>query len=116
MRTPERSRAPEADRTPWMRRSSRDEKVPESVLRIAANAVPSPQRHVQHVRDDPAPDAVHGLLEEGQSLTPAVQDGHDQAATRRELPDQRRRDVGHAAVTQIRSYGACSRYPSAPSP
>jgi hypothetical protein len=64
-------------------------------VRIAADAVLSLQRHVQHVRDDLAPDAVDCLLENGQSLARALHDGHDQpAAACRELLDQRRWDIG----------------------
>jgi len=61
-----------------------------SVVRIAADAIPSPQRHVQHVGDD----AVHGALEERESLAGAFQDGRDEPASRRELLDERWRDVG----------------------
>jgi hypothetical protein len=63
-------------------------------VRIASNAVPSAQRHVQDVREDLAPDAVRGLLEQGESLAHAFQDGRDQPAPRRELLDQWRRDIG----------------------
>src|SRR5215211_4549035 len=65
-----------------------------SVVRIAGNAVASPEGHVQHVREDLAPDAVHGLLQKGESLAPALDDGRDQPAPRRELLNQGWRDVG----------------------
>jgi hypothetical protein len=39
-----------------------------SGVRIASNAVASPQRHVQHVGEDRAPDAVDGLLQKRESL------------------------------------------------
>ena len=51
----------------------------------------------------PAPDAVHGPLEKGESLARAFYDGRDQPATRRELLHQRRRDVGAGRRDEIRS-------------
>src|SRR5919198_3017293 len=61
---------------------------------LASDAVASLQRHVQHVGEDRAPDAVTGLLEKGESLARAFDDGRNQPPLRRELLDQRRRDTG----------------------
>jgi hypothetical protein len=68
--------------------------IARSGARIASDAVASPQRHVQHVRDDLAPEAVRGLLEQGEALARAVYGGRDQPSPCRELLDQWRRDIG----------------------
>jgi hypothetical protein len=64
-----------------------------SVAWMASDAILSLQRHVQDVREDLAPDVVRGLLEKGESLPRALDDGRNQSAPRRELLDQWRRGV-----------------------
>jgi hypothetical protein len=83
-------------------------------VRIAANAVPSPQRHVQHVREDRAPDTVDGLLEKGESLARAIDDGDDQPPARRELLDQWRRDIGAGRRDADRVVGGVLGIPQSP--
>ena len=61
---------------------------------FVSNAVPTPERYVQHVDEGAAPDALCGPLEERKSLARAFHDRGDQPALRAELLDQRRRDLG----------------------
>jgi hypothetical protein len=80
-----------AERSAWPRP---DIACDGSDVRLASSAVSAPQRHIQPVGEDRAPDAVDGLLEKGESLVRAFYDGHDQPPLRSELLDQRRRDIG----------------------
>jgi integrase len=79
---------------PWSGAGVRSLACHSSGVLIATNAIPSLQRHVQHVRDDLAPETVHGLLAKGESLARTFNDGRDQPAPCRELLDKWRRDVG----------------------
>jgi hypothetical protein len=58
-----------------------------SVLLTAATAVSAPERDLQDVREDLGPDAVHGFLEQHESLARAFLDRGDQPAPCGELLD-----------------------------
>jgi hypothetical protein len=87
-----------------------------SLVRIAADAVASLQRHVEHLRDDRAPNVLGGPLEQRESLTRTFQDASNEPPRGTSCSMSGCGTTGQAAVTQIRSYGACSVYPIPPSP